>query len=96
MGWFLHTNQRSQNQTLHRVTSKARETTPHWVSWLPHQKPGGHFSLPSFIADPVRIAGGAKCLASPDNEAERAFVLEQIHKSIRLHFYADRVAHAPL
>jgi carbonic anhydrase len=31
--------------------------------------------------DPIKIAGGAKCLASPDRE----FVLEQIRKSIRLH-----------
>jgi hypothetical protein len=35
--------------------------------------------------DPIKVAGGAKCLASPDLEAERAFVLEQIRKSIRLH-----------
>ncbi len=35
--------------------------------------------------DPIKIAGGAKCLASPDHETEREFVLEQIRKSIRLH-----------
>src|ERR1700686_4397384 len=35
--------------------------------------------------DPVKIAGGAKCLASPDLESEREFVLEQIRKSMRLH-----------
>ncbi|HLH41331.1 MAG TPA: carbonic anhydrase [Bryobacteraceae bacterium] len=35
--------------------------------------------------DPIKIAGGAKSLASPENEAEREFVLEQIRKSIRLH-----------
>lgn len=35
--------------------------------------------------DLIKVAGGAKCLASPDNEAERAFVLDQIQKSIRLH-----------
>jgi carbonic anhydrase len=35
--------------------------------------------------DLIKVAGGAKCLASPDNEAEREFVLEQIRKSIRLH-----------
>ncbi|MBZ5533213.1 MAG: hypothetical protein LAO20_17420 [Acidobacteriia bacterium] len=35
--------------------------------------------------DPVRIAGGAKCLASPDHESDREFVLEQIRKSIQLH-----------
>ena len=35
--------------------------------------------------DPIKIAGGAKCLASPDREADREFVLEQIRKSIRLH-----------
>ena len=40
--------------------------------------------------DPIRVAGGAKCLASPDNESEREFVLEQIRKSIRLHD-TDRV-----
>jgi hypothetical protein len=36
-------------------------------------------------SDPIKIAGGAKCLASPDHEGEREFVLEQIRKSIRLH-----------
>jgi len=36
-------------------------------------------------ADPIRIAGGAKCLATPDHETDREFVLEQIRKSIRLH-----------
>jgi carbonic anhydrase len=36
-------------------------------------------------ADPIKIAGGAKCLASPDHESERQFVLEQIRKSMRLH-----------
>ncbi len=35
--------------------------------------------------DPIKVAGGAKCLATPENEAERAFVLEQIRKSMRLH-----------
>ena len=41
-------------------------------------------------ADPIRIAGGAKCLATPDHESEREFVLEQIRKSMRLHG-TDRV-----
>jgi len=36
-------------------------------------------------SDPIKIAGGAKCLASPDHENEREFVLEQIRKSMRLH-----------
>jgi hypothetical protein len=36
-------------------------------------------------SDPIKIAGGAKCLASPEHETEREFVLEQIRKSIRLH-----------
>jgi hypothetical protein len=36
-------------------------------------------------SDPIKIAGGAKCLASPDHEGEREFVLEQIRKSMRLH-----------
>lgn len=35
--------------------------------------------------DLIKVAGGAKCLASPENEEERHFVLEQIRKSIRLH-----------
>jgi carbonic anhydrase len=35
--------------------------------------------------DRIRIAGGAKCLAGQDREADRQFVLEQIRKSIRLH-----------
>jgi carbonic anhydrase-like protein len=36
-------------------------------------------------SDPIKIAGGAKVLASPEHEADREFVLEQIRKSIRLH-----------
>jgi carbonic anhydrase len=36
-------------------------------------------------SDPIKVAGGAKCLASPDQEADREFVLEQIRKSIKLH-----------
>ena len=36
-------------------------------------------------SDPIKVAGGAKCLATPDAESEREFVLEQIRKSIRLH-----------
>ena len=36
-------------------------------------------------SDPIKVAGGAKCLASPEHEADREFVLEQIRKSIRLH-----------
>ena len=36
-------------------------------------------------SDPIKVAGGAKCLASPEHEAEREFVLEQIRKSMRLH-----------
>jgi hypothetical protein len=36
-------------------------------------------------SDPIKIAGGAKCLASPDHEGERQFVLQQIRTSIRLH-----------
>ncbi len=35
--------------------------------------------------DLVKVAGGAKCLASPDRESEREFILDQIRKSIRLH-----------
>jgi len=36
-------------------------------------------------ADPIKVAGGAKCLASPDLPGEREFVLDQIRKSVRLH-----------
>ena len=36
-------------------------------------------------SDPIKIAGGAKCMASPEHETDREFVLEQIRKSIRLH-----------
>jgi hypothetical protein len=35
--------------------------------------------------DPIRIAGGAKTLASPDRESDRAFVVEQLLKSVNLH-----------
>jgi len=36
-------------------------------------------------SDPIKIAGGAKCIASPERESDREFALEQIRKSIRLH-----------
>jgi hypothetical protein len=36
-------------------------------------------------SDPIKIAGGAKCMASPERESDREFVLEQIRKSMRLH-----------
>ena len=36
-------------------------------------------------SDPIKVAGGAKCLASPESESERTFILEQIRKSMRLH-----------
>jgi hypothetical protein len=36
-------------------------------------------------SDPIKIAGGAKCMASPERETDREFVLEQIRKSVRLH-----------
>jgi hypothetical protein len=36
-------------------------------------------------SDPVKIAGGAKSLASPEHPSDREFILEQIRKSIRLH-----------
>ena len=35
--------------------------------------------------DRIRVAGGAKCLASPEPEYERELVLEQIRKSAKLH-----------
>ena len=35
--------------------------------------------------DPIRIAGGTKYRASPENERDRQFVLEQIRISMRLH-----------
>ncbi len=36
-------------------------------------------------ADPIKVAGGAKCLASPDELADREFVLKQIRISMELH-----------
>jgi hypothetical protein len=36
-------------------------------------------------SDPIKIAGGAKSLASPEAESDREFVVEQIRKSMRLH-----------
>lgn len=36
-------------------------------------------------SDPIKIAGGAKCMASPEHESDREFVLDQIRKSMRLH-----------
>jgi carbonic anhydrase len=37
------------------------------------------------VIDPIRIAGGAKSLVSPELVTDRAFVLDQVQKSIRLH-----------
>jgi carbonic anhydrase len=42
-------------------------------------------SIGALRTDPIKIAGGAKCLASPASENEREFVLDQIRTSIRLH-----------
>lgn len=36
-------------------------------------------------SDPIKIAGGAKSLASPEHETDCEFLLDQIRKSIRLH-----------
>jgi hypothetical protein len=36
-------------------------------------------------SDPIKIAGGAKSLASPELESDREFVLEQIRNSMNLH-----------
>jgi carbonic anhydrase len=36
-------------------------------------------------ADPLKIAGGAKVFASPGQESERSFALEQVRTSMRLH-----------
>jgi len=36
-------------------------------------------------SDPIKVAGGAKCLASPERDSDREFVLEQIRKSTLLH-----------
>lgn len=36
-------------------------------------------------SDPIKIAGGAKVLVSPEHESDREFVLDQIRKSVRLH-----------
>ena len=38
-----------------------------------------------FHSDPIRIAGGARCLGSSGQESERRFVLEQIKRSMNLH-----------
>jgi carbonic anhydrase len=35
--------------------------------------------------DEIKVAGGAKSLASPHSESEREFILDQIQKSVRLH-----------
>jgi hypothetical protein len=35
--------------------------------------------------DPIKVAGGAKSLASPEQESDRLFIVDQIRKSMRLH-----------
>ena len=35
--------------------------------------------------DPIKVAGGPKSLASPEQAFQRTFVVEQIEKSVRLH-----------
>jgi carbonic anhydrase len=51
-----------------------------------------HLSFSKFLkrsgivtSDVIKIAGGAKCLASPASETDRQFLLDQIRTSIRLH-----------
>jgi carbonic anhydrase len=51
-----------------------------------------HLSFAKFLkrmgiekSDIIKIAGGAKCLASPSTEGEREFLVQQIRTSIRLH-----------
>jgi carbonic anhydrase len=51
-----------------------------------------HLSFAKFLkrlgihaTDVIKIAGGAKSLASPENETDRQFLLEQIRLSMRLH-----------
>jgi hypothetical protein len=41
--------------------------------------------LAIYRPDPIRFAGGAKCLVSPQYEGDRQFVLDQIRKSMQLH-----------
>lgn len=36
-------------------------------------------------SDIIKIAGGAKCLASPARDSDREFLLDQIRTSVRLH-----------
>jgi hypothetical protein len=36
-------------------------------------------------SDPIKVAGGAKCLAGAEHDADRDFVIGQIRKSIQLH-----------
>ncbi len=36
-------------------------------------------------SDPIKVAGGARCLASADADAGREFVLDQVRNSMRLH-----------
>jgi hypothetical protein len=38
-----------------------------------------------YNSDPIKIAGGAKSLASPEHAGDREFAIEQIRKSIGLH-----------
>jgi carbonic anhydrase len=35
--------------------------------------------------DPIRVAGGARCLAGKDPESDRQFILKQIRSSMQLH-----------
>src|ERR1041384_676349 len=35
--------------------------------------------------DPIRVAGGARCLAGKDPESDRQFILKQIRSSMHLH-----------
>lgn len=41
---------------------------------------GVHYS------DPIKVAGGAKSLASPEHETDREFLLDQIRKSKERHY----------
>ena len=46
--------------------------------------------------DMIVVAGGAKTLASPRNDFERDFILEQVRMAVRLHQTKQHVPHEPL
>jgi carbonic anhydrase len=80
----------NMRKVLHFISPRERYTCDAAVVWCYDHRFETAFRkllkrLGVVYSDPIRIAGGAKCLVSPQHEGDRLFVLDQIRKSMQLH-----------